>query len=280
MRWLKGNSGHADLTFVFNPLLGRSDVSSAILADVLAIALAWWRANLRRPDRDFTLNSLLTHWAMLDGPTQEEVVSDALRWLAETRRPPNPAATLVTRLYGVTRGTAWASQVAAVASIYQIDLDRGKGSRESASVVLRLPFRELTAKIDSLARDSTASVSRDFVWQALEGTIERVRQGGAASAGWAIPGLLPLAARTGNSDLLERAKEVASSLVRSGLLTQRQLKGLAHACGRLVDAGAWPDPVDGAGVLTSIGLRRPDVGMPQHALGVSGRDPYRTDRDR
>jgi hypothetical protein len=254
--WADANSDHPDVEFVINAFL-RGPRNDNFLRHAIVLAVSWWRSNRARPDRDFTLNSLLIHWKLLGDTVLDEIVADALAWLRERQRRSVEAAPFLKRLHQATHGTAWSVQVADLATHYGVSLDDGEVAGGPATGRQISPFRELTADIDRMARRADGPVSVEFVRRALDEVGERVEAGASAAAGWALPGLLPLAARTGDTAQLNEATVLAKRIVPT--LTPSQRTGLSYACYRLVDAGAWPDATIAIALLNSIGIPRPEA---------------------
>jgi hypothetical protein len=244
--WTIAHSDHPDMNYVVNAFL-RQPRTSHLVPHVLALALTWLRAHSTRYDRDFTIKSLLMNWRILGSNDLQYVVAEAIAWLRERRRATQPAASLLQHLNDATSDTtsaSWRNEVAALAGQYGITLNDQKATK---------PFRELTADLDLWASSGGQGVSLEVLRGALETTTRRAQSGWGASASWALPALLTLTARSGDTGLFEATKALAASVVPT--LTESQREGLILECQRLADAGAWPDIVIGRNTLKSLGLQ-------------------------
>jgi hypothetical protein len=121
----------------------------------------------------------------------------------------------------------------------------------------------MTAAIEARAKYTSAPPDPAFVRSALTATREQLDRGSAAVTGFALSGLLPLAARSGDPALFLEVRALAAEVLRDGVLLPNQRRGFTEACYRLLDADAWPDRIEGLRILNALGLQRP-AGLPRH----------------
>jgi len=244
-KWLGANGTTPEAKFLCKRILRKRDLSELDWKRVAAIALG----NLEitpndQPDRDFTIYSLLARPAQLTPENRERLAKHSLNWLGahggEKRAERMPAALRKMRR-ALGKEHPLFGEITRVMKTLQF--------HDEAD---RAYFRSLVQTLNRAARDTASMVDVALL---EEGCIEMQSKAGLlpAVAAHAIPPLLVLGSRFGDSSLYE-VKVAVASVLADERLTDFNRQGLLNACRRLVEAGAFASRDAAMALLEELGL--------------------------
>jgi hypothetical protein len=247
LAWLEQHGAEADADFVHAALLRSHHISADHQHRAGELALAWFRQapHTQQDRRAHVLLSLLRHARRFDDSIVRAAVDETLGWLPGAALPPETHSALLFELRGVARRIERVAQVRALAESAPVGTVVPKASRSE--------FRRLADELTARASDPSTPVDVAWLRRALAETERQLDQHAAASAVSALPGLLPLAARTGSEAFLADAVKLAADAMRAARLEPHQVAGTLRACERLL--GAWPDRAEGARILAQMDPR-------------------------
>jgi hypothetical protein len=235
--WFEANTASPNADFVFTRLLRRPELQSERRLRVMRLGIAWLRQAPARDDRDFALNSLLWNAGLLREDDRQFLAQDISDWLARAPRDEDIVMRLETGLREVARNhpeEPWATTI-----------DAG------------LKFRQLTRELAERVRDPASVPTEEWLKNAIDETERTLEGARPGSAGYALPCLLPLVARSSDEGLQSHVGALVKRFLDEGLASARNRYGFALACYRLVDEGCWRDPGTGEEILASLGVARP-----------------------
>lgn len=246
--WLSRNQERSDIDFIYNRLLRSRGTSPECAEIAIQSALRW--LDRSTPDqyryRDHTLNSLLARASWLDDATLQRIAEDACSWLERARPSAHACNALLRNLHAVEQRIPIGERVQSIADAAGYSSHAYRSSAED--------FRIITAQIDSRARDATG-LDVDFVRTAIGHVRYQVRKRSYVATGWAIPGLLSLAARTGDLSLLAEVIVLARKTLKR--LAEPQWLSIHAACRQQLAEGPWLDAEEGARILAELERTRP-----------------------
>ncbi len=246
--WLQANQRHPNAGFVLVPLLQRDDVRGALRETVLGLALSWLRRAPVNDNRNFALTALLRKASDLREADRRFVVREALSWLKLAPRSAESIEFIRKRLRRAAEGLPEMDEVKAWEA----------ANPEPLQEVTKTPFFELTRNLAQRARETDFQPSAEWLNSMLDQVEGVLQEGRASSAGYAIPALLPLAARHGNDEAFARAKACAVRFWNHPSLAASHIYGFSRTCYELLDRGTWPDRQEGEEVLRALGIERPN----------------------
>jgi hypothetical protein len=261
LAWLERHGMEAEADFVHEALLRSHHISPDHQHRAGELALAWFRqAPSERQDRRASVVlSLLRNARRFDDSIVGAAVDEILRWLPGAALSPATHTAMLFELRGVARRIERVAQVRALAESAPVGTVVPKASRSE--------FRRLAEELHARAADTAAPVDVAWLRRALAETERQLDQRAAEAAVSALPGLLPLAARTGSEAFLEDAVALATDAMRAARLEPYQVAGTMRACERLL--GAWPDRAEGERILAEIDPRPSSAGLD----GRGGEEP-------
>jgi arsenate reductase-like glutaredoxin family protein len=294
LRWLDAHGKAEKASFVLQPLLARKDLGAAgaqcnehvvrwleehgLNSDACYVL---YPALSRRGDVDPRITTATVLWlthhpeysraaALLDGVLNDRQLPDAAWQKAaelaagsmQSRDPAGQGRLFVSllkrpHLLGARRAEleaqaqAWAKAHEKVSTTARVLLQR---LQQSASRQARGGgFANIINQVNTLT-GASLQASPEFMGTALARAAREVDHGNLKLVSFSLPGLLALAARSGDPALLEQTRQLTQQVMAHRRFDARQRQSLSTACQRLLNSGAWPDRARGEKLLESLGL--------------------------
>ncbi len=246
--WLSKHAAEPEASYVVSALVRSRHVTMEHQHRAGELSLAWFRqAPPGRDGRRYqVLLGLLRHAPRFDDSIVRAAVDEAVRGLPTAAVPRELYTSLLFDLSHVARRVERVAEVRALAESAPPGMEVPRASRSE--------FRRLCDELVVRARDRSAPVDVAWLSRALAETARQVDQHAASTAVFALPGLLPLAARSGSEALLAGAVKVAADAVRTAMVEEhelrRELPATLRACHELLDV--WPDRAVGERLLARV----------------------------